>query len=59
MTFSDGLGTYLRIWTDGTWAYVSASMRLHTLLIAGLMYVLVGLFVARHRERKAARARMD
>lgn len=42
MTLSDGLGTYLRIWSDGQWLFMSMSMRLQTLLIGYLVYLVVG-----------------
>jgi hypothetical protein len=52
MTFSDGLGTYLRLWTDGTWVYVGASMRLQTMLIGWIVYILVGWGIYRWRRAK-------
>lgn len=52
MTIADGLGTYLRIWSDGTWVYIGASMRIQTLIIGYLVYALVGLLVARYRQRR-------
>ena len=51
MTISDGLGTYLRIWSDGTWIYIGASMRIQTLIIGYLYYALVGLLIVRHKRR--------
>lgn len=52
MTLSDGLGTYLRIWSDGTWVYIGASMKIHTLIIGYLLYALIGLFIIRYRQRR-------
>lgn len=52
MTFNDGLGTYLRLWTDGTWVYIGASMRLQTLLIGWLAYLAVGWGIYRWRRAR-------
>lgn len=51
-TFSDGAGTYLRVWSDGVWVYVGASMARETLLVAALLYLLVGWGVYRWRRAK-------
>jgi hypothetical protein len=50
VTLYDGMGTYLRIWSDGTWIYVGASMRIQTLIIGYLLYALVGLLIVRYRQ---------
>lgn len=52
MTIADGLGTYLRLWTDGTWVYIGASMRLQTLLIGYLVYLVIGWGVYRWRRAR-------
>jgi hypothetical protein len=52
MTFNDGLGTYLRMWTDGTWVFICMSMRLQTLLIGYLIYLVIGWVIYRRRRRK-------
>lgn len=55
MLFSDGFGTYLRIWSDGKWLYVGASLRLQTLFIGWLVYLIAGWGVYRwKRARKQA-----
>lgn len=51
MTFYDGMGTYLRMWSDGTWLYISMSMRVQTLIISYLLYALVGLLIVRYRRQ--------
>lgn len=50
MTFDDGLGTYLHIWSDGIWVYINMSMSVETLLIAILMYLLAGWGIYRWRK---------
>lgn len=52
MTFYDGANTYLRIWNDGTWLFISMSMRLQTMLYAYLFYLVVGWGIYRWRRRK-------
>lgn len=52
MTLNDGMGTYLRIWSDGTWVYVGASMKVHTMILGYLIYALIGLLVLRYRQRR-------
>lgn len=54
MTFYDGMGTYLRIWSDGTWLFISTSMKIHTLVISYLVYAVIGLSIIRYRRKKNA-----
>lgn len=55
MTIDDHMGTYLRLWSDGTWVYIGASMRLHTMILGYLIYALMGLLLARWKQRKKAK----
>lgn len=56
MTITDGLGTYLRLWSDGVWVYVGASMRLETMLIGYLVYLVIAWGIYRwRRSRKVSK----
>lgn len=60
MTFYDGMGTYLRMWSDGEWVFISVSMKIETTLIAMLLYLIVGWGIYRWRRAKGAKnARVD
>jgi hypothetical protein len=55
MTLNDGMGTYLRIWSDGIWVYIGASLRIRTMLLGWLAYLLVGWSVYRWRRSRRDR----
>lgn len=56
MTISDGLGTYARLWSDGTWIFVSVSMKVGTVKLAMLWYLIVGWAIYRWRRAKRSNA---
>lgn len=52
MTFDDGMGTYLRVWSDGIWVFISMSMTVETLLVAALLYLMIGWGIYRWRRAR-------
>lgn len=52
MTVTDGMGTYIRMWYDGVWIFISVSMKVETVLIATLLYLIVGWGIYRWRRSK-------